>query len=78
MNTLTLYISAYMDINLYDLLSFSGMYLWPTLADVNTRARRLVNAWIKHQKREEQKQVHLLKVSLTPCKIILQPTRNHH
>ncbi|CAI8021600.1 Chromodomain-helicase-DNA-binding protein 7 [Geodia barretti] len=39
----------------------TGMYLWPTLADVNTRARRLVNAWIKNQKREEQKQVHLLK-----------------
>ena len=57
------------------LLSFSGMYLWPTLADVNTRARRLVNAWIKNQKREEQKQVHLLKVS---SEINLQPTRNHH
>ena len=38
------------------------MFIWPSLADVNTRARRLVSAWVKHQKREEQKQVHLMKV----------------
>ena len=42
----------------------TGQYAWPTLADVNTRARRLVSAWIKHQKREEQKQVNLIKVSI--------------
>ena len=41
----------------------SGMYVWPTLADVNTRARRLVSAWVKHQKKEEQKQVLLIKVN---------------
>lgn len=36
---------------------------WPTLADVNTRARRLVNAYLKQQKRDELRQVQLVKVS---------------
>ena len=36
--------------------------MWPSLADVNTRARRLVSAWLKQQKREEQKQAQLQKV----------------
>lgn len=39
-----------------------GQLVWPSLADVNTRARRLVSAWLKQQKREEQKQLQLLKV----------------
>lgn len=54
-------------VHLYSFFRFPpliGMYMWPTLADVNTRARRLVSAWVKHQKKEEQKQVHLLKVKL--------------
>ena len=42
----------------------SGMFFWPSLADVNTRARRLVSAWVKNQKREEQKQLHLMKVKV--------------
>ena len=36
---------------------------WPSLADVNTRARRLVNAYLKQQKRDELRQVQLVKVS---------------
>ena len=44
--------------------SFQGMFAWPSLADVNTRARRLVSAWVKHQRREEQKQLHLMKVGM--------------
>ena len=36
--------------------------MWPPLADVNTRARRLVNGFLKHQKKEEQRQIQLQKV----------------
>ena len=51
----------------------TGLYAWPTLADVNTRARRLVSAWIKQQKREEQKQVNLMKVSIRfHCKTLVK------
>ena len=39
-----------------------GFYVWPSLAEVNTRARRYVSAWIKHQKREESKQAHMMRV----------------
>eukprot|EP00731_Ephydatia_muelleri_P027006 Em0018g1106a len=38
-----------------------GLCVWPPLADVNTRARRLVNAFLKHQKKEEQRQIQLQK-----------------
>ena len=47
--------------NVYDITV--GQYPWPSLADVNTRARRYVSTWVKHQKREELKQAHLVKVS---------------
>lgn len=60
---------AYPSLPLLSLLPFSlpilsGMFFWPSLADVNTRARRLVSAWVKNQKREEQKQLHLMKVKV--------------
>ena len=45
-------------------LAHLGQLVWPSLADVNTRARRLVSAWLKQQKREEQKQAQLQKVRL--------------
>lgn len=41
-----------------------GFYVWPSLAEVNTRARRFVSAWMRHQKREESKLVHLLRVRI--------------
>ena len=41
----------------------SGQYPWPSLAEVNTRARRYISAWIKQLRREELKQAHLLKVN---------------
>lgn len=47
---------------LYGVLYVGGYYVWPSLAEVNTRARRYVTCWIKHQKKEESKHVHLLKV----------------
>lgn len=40
-----------------------GKYVWPGLAEVNTRARRFVSAWIRYQKREETKLAYLQKVS---------------
>ena len=36
---------------------------WPSLAEINTRSRRLVNAYLKQQKKEELRQAQLLKVS---------------
>lgn len=36
-----------------------GHVVWPSLADVNTRARRLVSAWLKLQRREESRLAHL-------------------
>ena len=41
-----------------------GFYVWPGLAEVNTRARRYVSTWIRHQKREETKQAYLQKVCI--------------
>jgi len=38
--------------------------MWPSLAEVNTRARRLVSAWLKQLKKEEQKLAQLQKVSI--------------
>ena len=48
-----------------------GFYVWPSLAEVNTRARRYVSAWLKYQKREESKQVHLIRVS-TGNSVVMQ------
>jgi SNF2 family DNA or RNA helicase len=39
-----------------------GPYVWPSLAEINTRARRLVNSYLKQQKRLEMKQAQLMKV----------------
>ena len=39
-----------------------GVYVWPGLAEVNTRARRYVSAWIRHQKREETRLAYIQKV----------------
>lgn len=39
-----------------------GQLEWPSLADINTRSRRLVNAYLKQQKREEHRQAQILKV----------------
>jgi len=36
--------------------------VWPGLAEVNTRARRYVSAWVRHQKKEETKLACLQKV----------------
>lgn len=38
-----------------------GFYTWPSLAEINTRARRLVNAYFKQQRKEEIRQHQLLK-----------------
>lgn len=38
-------------------------YYWPSLAEINTRSRRLVNAYFKQQKREEIRQAQLIKVN---------------
>ena len=40
----------------------TNSYVWPSLAEINTRARRLVNAFLKQQRREELRQVQLMKV----------------
>lgn len=56
---------------LSSIINISGMYQWPSLADVNTRARRLVSAWVKNQKREEQKQMHLIKVSILHSSVFI-------
>ena len=40
-----------------------GQYPWPSLAEVNTRARRYISAWLKQQRRDEHKQAQLVKVS---------------
>lgn len=42
----------------------TGQLMWPSLAEVNTRARRLVSAWLKQLKKEEQKLAQLQKVSI--------------
>jgi len=39
-----------------------GMHIWPTVADLNTRARRLVTHFLKCQKQEEQRQAKLQKI----------------
>ncbi|XP_019853043.1 PREDICTED: chromodomain-helicase-DNA-binding protein 7-like [Amphimedon queenslandica] len=36
-------------------------YIWPSLAEINTRSRRLVNAYLKQQKREELRHAQLIK-----------------
>ena len=41
----------------------TGQYPWPSLAEVNTRARRYISAWLKQQRRDEHKQAQLVKVS---------------
>jgi len=38
------------------------MHIWPTVADLNTRARRLVTYFLKCQKQEEQRQAKLQKI----------------
>lgn len=40
-----------------------GFHSWPILADVNTRARRYVTTWLRHQRREEIKQQNIQRVS---------------
>ena len=39
-----------------------GMHIWPTVADLNTRARRLVTHFLKCQKQEEQRQAKLQRI----------------
>jgi len=39
-----------------------GMHIWPTVADLNTRARRLVTYFLKCQKQEEQRQAKLQRI----------------
>lgn len=41
-----------------------GVFIWPSLAEINTRARRLVNAYLKQQRREELRLAQLVKVSM--------------
>lgn len=41
---------------------FIGMHIWPTVADLNTRARRLVTHFLKCQKQEEQRQAKLQRI----------------
>jgi len=43
-------------------VSHIGMHIWPTVADLNTRARRLVTFFLKCQKQEEQRQAKLQKI----------------
>ena len=45
-------------------------YIWPSLAEINTRSRRLVNAYLKQQKREELRHAQLIKVRIY-CIVIL-------
>ena len=39
-----------------------GMHIWPTVADLNTRARRLITHFLKCQKQEEQWQAKLQRI----------------
>ena len=59
----------------------AGQYPWPSLAEVNTRARRYISAWLKQQRKDELKQAHLLKVSqlaaLTLCTVHLHDLGNY-
>lgn len=41
-----------------------GVFIWPSLAEINTRARRLVNAYLKQQRREELRLAQLVKVRM--------------
>ena len=47
---------------IYLMCFVGGYYVWPSLAEVNTRARRYVACWLKHQKKEEIKQAHIMRV----------------